>query len=532
MKEDIKKLVNTKQVFTLLCIIFFAVALRVIFFVGIGFNDDSYYLEFAERIYKGLEFRPTKYVWSVRVGVYLPVVLSWKIFGISEFSTSLFFLLYSIGVVLMTYFIGKELFNERVGLVASLLISVFPLDVIYSTQVGPDLPFQLFSAAAVLFFLKSYKFSKGYKIYSFLAGLFLGIAYIFKEMVFLVLVSFGFYILCDMIVNKKSFAFLINRKLIIAFLIFFIGISLVHFAQNVYLYNLTDEWFFGEKAKEWTLKHDGNKNDDFTVYPRAMLNREENRFRWIHSKPLLGFIYYFVVIGIVILILRRKLCKNNLFLIFWLTALFLFFQYGLHFVSTVIIDDGMRPRHLRFLIPMSVPAALIIAQSFDFGNRKFQLIKVLLLMFMFLSSIYYINQSKTFLRNGMGYLRESVNYLVSLTPKKVYVPDFWTISKFKFFSGYNDDFVKSLVVYECNAINCESSFYDRGEYINGAYIVTFVNPYTYINTKRTSKKIYPSFMTSPPPHWKLLKTIHLKNYGIFNEFEPKIYYANKTPEQF
>ena len=123
-------------------IVFFALALRLIFFVGLGFNDDSYYMQFAGTIFKGLPFHPTKYVWSVRIGIYLPVVLIWKIFGISEYSTALFFLLCSLGTVIVVYCIGKQLFNVSTGLAAAFLVSFSRLMSYMPPRSAPRLRFR------------------------------------------------------------------------------------------------------------------------------------------------------------------------------------------------------------------------------------------------------------------------------------------------------------------------------------------------------------------------------------------------------
>ena len=143
--KSIFRFFSEKSIRAILLIAIFGLALRLLFFVGIGFNDDSYYLEFAETIYKGYKFTPPLYVeWGVRIAVFYPIVFFWKILGINEFSTSIYFLLLSIGNIIFTYFLGKELFNKKVGLVAAFLMCILPLDIIYSTQVGPEIPVQFF----------------------------------------------------------------------------------------------------------------------------------------------------------------------------------------------------------------------------------------------------------------------------------------------------------------------------------------------------------------------------------------------------
>jgi 4-amino-4-deoxy-L-arabinose transferase-like glycosyltransferase len=522
-----KEIITNKKFLFIFGIAFFALVLRLYFFVGIGFNDDSYYLEYTEKIYRGLNFVPPLYIWPIRIGIYLPIVMAWKLFGISEYSTSLLFLLYSISIVVVTYSIGKELFNDGIALLASLLISTFPIEIIYSTQIGPDVPFQLFAALSILYFFKSYKRERRYKIYFFMSGLFLGIANLFKEQVVLIFFCYCSYLVLDFIAKRKLAAVL-NKKVTKGLVIFLFGFLIIYLAQSVYFYSLTDQWFYGEKAKAETLQHDGNRNDDFKFYPNVLLNLDNGKFEWIHNKPLFGYVYWYVLFGIAVLAFQRRFSKNNLFLVFWLLIFYLFLQYGLHFISTYLVENGMRVRHRRFLIPMSIPAALLIAQALYFtinSGTINKVIKSLLLLFLVLSSIFFTHQSQKFLRNGMGYVRETVNFLLQQPAKMIYIPDGWSLSKFKFFAGYDEEFCKRLVVYDCQWKKCDGDYINRGEYIKDAYVVTYVSPYTYINTRNKTQNIYPTFMTSPPSDWKLLKTVNLSNYGIFSRFAPQVYYA-------
>ena len=524
-----------KPLIALAGIVFFALALRLIFFVGLGFNDDSYYLEYANTIFKGEPFHPIKYVWSVRIGVYLPVVLIWKIFGISEFSTVLFFLLCSISSIIAVYCIGKQLFNTATGLVAAFILSMIPLDIIYATQVGPDVPFSLFACLSILWFLKAYDSDRRYRLDGLLAGAMLGVANLFKETFILVPACCAVYVTCDILSRMRrepwrariwGLRSLFNKRFTIICLLFFFGFAFVHQLQNLYLHQLTGEWFFAEKAKAWTLNNDLNKNDDFTFYPMALFNLDKNRFEWIHSKPVVGFIYWAVLAGIFVLALRRDFSRQTLFVLGWLLVFYFFFQYGLHFVATVLANDGMRTRHMRYLLPMSIPAALLIAHAYHASSsRAGSAFRLLLLLFLLTTSVYYTWQCSTFLRNGMGYVQETVAFLLSTKEGKIYIPDHWSLSKFNYFFGYADSFIHRLHIYECDVIDCTNAYYDKGEYIKDAFVVTFVNPYTYINTRNASRKSYPAFMSSPPAHWRLVKTIELPHYGIFSKFKPRIYYA-------
>jgi hypothetical protein len=120
----------------------------------------------------------------------------------------------------------------------------------------------------------------------------------------------------------------------------------------------------------------------------------------------------------------------------------------------------------------------------------------------------------------MGYIKETVYFLKDTANKTIYIPDPWTISKFKFFSQYDENFINRLKVYDCSMIDCRNYFYSSGKFIKDAFVVTELNPYTYINPHS-----YPEFMVNPPKEWILLKNISLNSIGIFSKFNPKIYYA-------
>jgi hypothetical protein len=61
---------------------------------------------------------------------------------------------YSLGGVVVLFLIGRRLFGDRVGLYAALLLAVFPGDVLFATQLMPDIGVPFFLGLSVLLFLK------------------------------------------------------------------------------------------------------------------------------------------------------------------------------------------------------------------------------------------------------------------------------------------------------------------------------------------------------------------------------------------
>lgn len=79
------------------------------------------------------------------------------LFGLNEFAVRLVSAVYGIGAVLMMYLVGKEYFNERIGLWSALLLAISPWHVHFS-RVGFQLITSVFWLLFSLYFLhKSFK---------------------------------------------------------------------------------------------------------------------------------------------------------------------------------------------------------------------------------------------------------------------------------------------------------------------------------------------------------------------------------------
>ena len=159
-----------------------------------GASDDLAYSKFAINIDEGIDPDSSQTL-ATRLGIIYVTALSYKLFGINDFSSVLFALLTSVGSIILIFYFGKLLFNEKTGLIAAFLLSFFPLEVVYATKLFTDLPSAFFMALGVYLFLYSeikskFKFGLGY----FLSGIFIGIGYFIREGVLLIALFFIIYI--------------------------------------------------------------------------------------------------------------------------------------------------------------------------------------------------------------------------------------------------------------------------------------------------------------------------------------------------
>ena len=141
---------NTKIM--LFLIVTFGILIRLIFFSGIGTSDDLAYTSYANSLSKG-EIQQGTLTLSTRLGLIYPTSVLYSMFGVNDFSSVLFVLLASIGNIILIFYFGKLLFNEKVGLISAFLLSIFPLEVVYSTKLLSDLPSAFFMAFGVYLFL-------------------------------------------------------------------------------------------------------------------------------------------------------------------------------------------------------------------------------------------------------------------------------------------------------------------------------------------------------------------------------------------
>jgi hypothetical protein len=489
--------------------------------VGVEFFDDGEYLGHANKISKGHFVYPT-WTWSSRIGVYFPIALSFIFFGVNEFSASFFFLLTSLGSVIVTYYLSKEFFDKKVAIISSFLLSFFPLDVIHSTTIGPDIPVQFYMGLIFLLFIIAMRIELKNKkkavILYFISGALCFVAYATKEVGLLIIPIISFFILLLKIKISKNYIF------------FVIGFLLLLFVENIYFYTNTGKLFIAETMRVYALANDKNTNLSYWFYPITMLNLQKPIFGFIEGKnlpsfdqqplfswindtvPAFGFFYYFIIISIFYVLTKRL--KRSYFFVLWVIGIFIFLEFLNQWICTTV-TQCLVDKHIRYITLISIPSVIILGYSFSLLN-KFKIF-ILLISFLLISSIWYIQTSTKFLRNGMGQIREEAYFLRDLPKRNIYVPDSWHVGRLDFLLGY--EYESLLKSYDCFTINCKDSFYNSGEFIKDSYVIT-ANQYTYINPKA-----YPEFIENVPSDWMLKKIIRIENKGLFEKFIPKIYYA-------
>ncbi len=112
-----------------------------------------------------------------------------------------FVLLPSAAIVLVVYFLGKEMYNQNIGLIASFFAAVSWTFLFWTERVQPDSFSMLFQVLSILFMWRFWKNNRTKS--AILAGIFSAVAFYFKVSALLVPLSFMIFIL----IKERASAF-------------------------------------------------------------------------------------------------------------------------------------------------------------------------------------------------------------------------------------------------------------------------------------------------------------------------------------
>lgn len=175
-----KRNLSKRNIYLILIgIIILKIVIFYVFYVDAQVEADykTYYLV-ADALSKGEILLP-KYI-AVFPHVFgYPYILSvlFRLFGSSVMTGSYFNLILSILIIWLIFFIGRELLNERLGLIASFMYAIMPSSTMYCYLMCSEFVFQAFFLAIVLIFIYLLKVENNKKFFmlSFINGILIGL---------------------------------------------------------------------------------------------------------------------------------------------------------------------------------------------------------------------------------------------------------------------------------------------------------------------------------------------------------------------
>lgn len=469
LNEKIGKLLENAKLM-LFFIVIFGLILRLIFFSGMGISDDLAYSKAAYSILEGRGIDPNSTLTlSTRLGLIYPIIFSYKLFGINNFSSVLFVLMASIGNIVLIFYFGKLLFNEKTGLMAAFLLSFFPLDVVYATKLNSDIPSAFFMALGVYAFLYSEIKKIRYGIGYFLAGISIGIGYLIRETALLIALFFIVYLV------------FYKGKIRKAHLLVPLGVLAVIITESLIFLNLTGNQLFRFHASQQYLADAVAKYNYFgrLDFPTGLFH-----YPWLFlTNSLLVYFYIPIFIALIYAIIKKK--RDAYITIMWIIPLLSYISFGstslAHYIPFIAKD--------RYTSIITTPAILLL--SFLLSEKKPMVKRLAPILVILLLSISIVTVYLREDRNLLANLRQAYPELESLN-KTVYT-DSRSIQALNYISGF-----KNLLGLK--------EFPENFDAIEDSYVM--VNRHMIRNLKEANKNIkFPDEIKSIPKEWEVIKEL-------------------------
>ncbi len=147
---------------------------------GIGF-DDGRYASVAKNLANGYLPTGDGDWFGTRIVLIWPVALLFRLFGTSDYTAVAWPLVGSLVGVLAAYLIGRDVAGPRVGLVASAIVAVAPLDILFATRLRPDSWMPALIALAIWCALRARRADQRVVIWALASGVALGCAWSVRE---------------------------------------------------------------------------------------------------------------------------------------------------------------------------------------------------------------------------------------------------------------------------------------------------------------------------------------------------------------
>lgn len=366
-----------KKEYSILSVIFVIALLVRILFVFISpikIWDETIYANLGYDLSKDpLDYSFAKNGWSDFVpsdwpntgyrAPLLPYTISiFHLLGLEELVEFLIPFVGALSVVAL-YLLTKEMFNKKVALCSSIILSFLPLHVYFSGKILTDVFSTFFLIITILFFWEG--FEKGDKKYKLLFGVFLALSVLSRYTIAVIIPIFPAYL----VIRNKSLSFLKDKFSWLSIALFFITLS------PLFVYsNITYGSSFG------VIDHALRSVSYWGVQPWDFL------FRFSIQMEMFSIISFVFFLSIIFIIFNKNI-RNNYSTIFLLLWFFIF-----------LIFTSITPhKEDRFLLP-AVPSMVMISALLLTSFKKYNNFILFYISFILILSL--VNQFSTNFQNS------------------------------------------------------------------------------------------------------------------------------------
>ncbi len=251
--------------------------------------------------------------------------------GLGEITLRFFIVLFSTGIIFVSYLLIKKMFNSKLALLTSLALASSWIYIFFSGRPLTNIPATFFLLTATLFFWKGYVLKEGNK-FIYLFGLFFALTCLTRMQYSMFAIPF-----LTMVFMKEKFKFLKNKKLwgaVGIFALIFVPQMVMHTTHFGNPVSDVLNYYFGVEGISETGEVGGVGDSSkllvyFTNLPYILDGNSKGYsslfvFSPIYILFLIGVIYFFgdLVLGFDKIFSNKKIQKR-LFIFTWIVSCFL-----------------------------------------------------------------------------------------------------------------------------------------------------------------------------------------------------------------
>lgn len=305
-----------QKYFVLILIIFTASMLRIWDLGNIGFNSDEAVYSGQSATLAGFdEFTKHFSIYRAHPLLLQSIISTFFVsFGVIDIVARIVSAIFGILTIIVVYFIGKQLFNKKIAVVATLIIAIIPYHIIISRQVLLDGALSFFLILTLYFMIRYVNNKNSYWLY--LVGASSGLSFLSKEVGIFVLISSTFSLLLTKNFTSRGTLIIISSFLLATSPYWIPILSTEDARQSALSY-----W-------QWQTSRDQNLPDTF--------------YLTVIIQNALGYVLTgLVIISIIFLVKTKEIKKPKVtILLVWIAVPLLIFNLipvkGYHFVITLV----------------------------------------------------------------------------------------------------------------------------------------------------------------------------------------------------
>ncbi|MBW2974636.1 glycosyltransferase family 39 protein [Candidatus Woesearchaeota archaeon] len=369
LREKVKDFIKDNYLILVLVILFFLIKAPYLLKAHNIIWDEAVYMGMGKYLFSSgnLGF------WEIVRPIGLPLILGliWK----SGFNYVLFSefisILFSVGCIIFTYLIGKEMVNKEVGVISSSILAITSVFFLYTNYILTGIPSTFFVLFGIYVYLKKHNL--------LVAGILCGIGALFRFPQALIGISFILALFISLLRDRDMKSFLKKSSL------FSFGFLLSHIPFlifNYFIYNKETSRIYHALFRPWILGTWAQFNPAESIITGTWVSYLYNIFYYVIELLKENTLFIFIIPGL-IFILSKKIKKRESFNVIVAT----FFIYFLYF--TYISN-----KQTRFLIVFLPYASLIAAYGFyySFLHSKKDRIRIAIVIFVIISLVGVINR--------------------------------------------------------------------------------------------------------------------------------------------